>query len=366
MSISHYVLFYNHPEIGEQRFRLVVGTVYRIGSKNDNDIVIAQKDVSRHHAMLKVLDGTFHITDLNSKNGTLLNGKQIADTDFRCGDQIDISSVRLQVLEVGSSSYIDAPEIRPAEKGKAESNDHHDVTVGYRDQATIEDMVDLLEVTSAAVRRGAISDPLRWAIENFGLEGALVLYRDALDNVAMVASAGNVGPMVTGGETLSRLVREQDEGRKGGPTLCHVRELGEELLVAPLRMGHVLVVRFLGHPPAVVDLRSLMASVGAVLESTASRPEARPTAIALKPYRRTASDSSTDVSQDALMYEPQLSAELLALPLDEARQTFERWMVKGVIDSCAGNQTSAAEKLGVSRAGLFKILKRLGLSRNDK
>jgi two-component system response regulator HydG len=51
--------------------------------------------------------------------------------------------------------------------------------------------------------------------------------------------------------------------------------------------------------------------------------------------------------------------ELLGLPIEEARNRFERWLVETTLAECDGNQTKAAERLGMSRAGLFKKMRRL-------
>jgi transcriptional regulator with GAF, ATPase, and Fis domain len=47
--------------------------------------------------------------------------------------------------------------------------------------------------------------------------------------------------------------------------------------------------------------------------------------------------------------------------LDEARQTFERHFVSTALARSGGHQSRAAQALGVSRQGLAKLIKRLGL-----
>ena len=51
--------------------------------------------------------------------------------------------------------------------------------------------------------------------------------------------------------------------------------------------------------------------------------------------------------------------KLVDMPMEEARSHFERWMLRRVLDRCGGNQTKAARHLGLSRAGLFKKMKKL-------
>ena len=49
----------------------------RIGRDSRNDIVLADKSVTRFHAEVRPENGSFVIVDLKSRNGLWLNGKQI-------------------------------------------------------------------------------------------------------------------------------------------------------------------------------------------------------------------------------------------------------------------------------------------------
>jgi hypothetical protein len=48
-----------------------------IGRSADNDIVLSEDIVSRHHASLEWVDNTLYVTDAGSMNGTIVNGTQI-------------------------------------------------------------------------------------------------------------------------------------------------------------------------------------------------------------------------------------------------------------------------------------------------
>jgi DNA-binding NtrC family response regulator len=52
---------------------------------------------------------------------------------------------------------------------------------------------------------------------------------------------------------------------------------------------------------------------------------------------------------------------LSELSLAEARSRFEAWMIRSALASTSGNQTEAAQRLGMSRAGLFKKIRKLDL-----
>jgi len=261
--MTQFILVYSHPEMGEQRFDLAREKTYRIGSTDENDIVLAQNDVSRHHAILEVRDADFHITDLDSKNGTFVNGRRTAAANFQCGDLVSLSSARLVIVEAGSGVFMTDPELELDPSDPSASPIPEDTQV-YTGVASAEDMVALLVTTSTAVRTGSVGDPLSWAVERFGLKGAAVLYRDAEDNVAMVTSAGDLGPLVTSSDTLTRLARQQKRHR-AGTRIQQVSELDQSLLVAPMQRDHVLVVRFAGQPPSIGDIRAVIAAVEAVL-----------------------------------------------------------------------------------------------------
>ncbi|HQL30732.1 MAG TPA: FHA domain-containing protein [Thermoanaerobaculales bacterium] len=256
-------LVYSDPEHGEQRVALSGDRSWRIGASPDNDIVIGHNDISRHHAILRIRQGSSHITDLNSKNGTFVNGRRVASATVRIGDVIHLSSTRMVIEEQGAadaasgSAGDDTSPRRPP--GTAV-----DETQGFSGRASAEDIVPLLVTTAGAVRRGAIGEPLSWAVERFGLSALVVLYRDDDGNVSMVSSAGDLGALVRSSEALARIAREHG-GRQSGTRISEISELGEKLLVAPMQRDHVLVARFEGAPPAVGDMRAVIAAVEAVL-----------------------------------------------------------------------------------------------------
>ncbi|MCX7885966.1 MAG: FHA domain-containing protein [Verrucomicrobiae bacterium] len=67
-----------------------------IGRAMDNIIRLEDGTVSHHHAML-ILDGPdYKLRDLNSTNGTRVNGMRIVETKLTHGDQLRLGSVEMR------------------------------------------------------------------------------------------------------------------------------------------------------------------------------------------------------------------------------------------------------------------------------
>src|SRR5580658_3934074 len=65
--------------------------VMRIGRVPGNDLVLADLDISRHHAELrKSPTGSYEIVDLNSHNGTFVNGQRVSSKVLTETDLVSI------------------------------------------------------------------------------------------------------------------------------------------------------------------------------------------------------------------------------------------------------------------------------------
>jgi len=58
----------------------LVGRQLTIGRAGDSDLVVDDEYTSTHHAKLVFINGEWLIQDLDSTNGTLLDGKKVAST----------------------------------------------------------------------------------------------------------------------------------------------------------------------------------------------------------------------------------------------------------------------------------------------
>ncbi len=71
-----------------------------IGRLSECDIAIEDPNISRRHATITALDGTFRITDLGSTNGTKVNGSRISSQfELSHGDEITVGlfSIRFEI-----------------------------------------------------------------------------------------------------------------------------------------------------------------------------------------------------------------------------------------------------------------------------
>jgi ABC transport system ATP-binding/permease protein len=85
--------------------------VLRIGRAPDNDVVISDLGVSRHHAELRNVGSAYQIVDLDSHNGTFVNGQQIMSAPLTEGDIVGIgpSTFRLSGNEL--QEFVDTGDV---------------------------------------------------------------------------------------------------------------------------------------------------------------------------------------------------------------------------------------------------------------
>lgn len=93
-----------------------------IGRHADNDICLNDKAVSGHHAVIITILSDSFLEDLDSTNGTLVNGKQIAKHPLSDSDEINIgrNSLRYQGDQQDSDKDFDKTMIlRPSKVAAA-------------------------------------------------------------------------------------------------------------------------------------------------------------------------------------------------------------------------------------------------------
>jgi hypothetical protein len=69
----------------------------RIGRASDNDVILPDERVSRHHGVLASRQGTLVYTDLGSTNGSYVGGVSITEIALGQGDQLQLGDSTLTV-----------------------------------------------------------------------------------------------------------------------------------------------------------------------------------------------------------------------------------------------------------------------------
>ena len=80
----------------------------RIGREPDNDLVLSDLNVSRHHAELrKSPTGSYEIVDLGSHNGTFVNGQRVSSQLLTEQDLVSIGSSTFRLKDGELSQFVD-------------------------------------------------------------------------------------------------------------------------------------------------------------------------------------------------------------------------------------------------------------------
>ena len=85
-----------HRETGPaMRFDLG-GQLISIGRGAENDLILDDPQVSRHHCQLKLQQGAYSLTDMGSTNGSYVNGQRISEIALGPGDIIEVGGTRIE------------------------------------------------------------------------------------------------------------------------------------------------------------------------------------------------------------------------------------------------------------------------------
>jgi len=97
-----------------QAFPLPEDRALTIGRDANNDIQLEDRKLSRIHSQIEVMGGRCQIADLNSTNGTMVNGRRItAETWLQVNDEIELGMTRMKLVEVAAGP---APAAKPIEE----------------------------------------------------------------------------------------------------------------------------------------------------------------------------------------------------------------------------------------------------------
>ena len=86
---------------GDEHVHAFDGTGLTIGRSGDNDLVISDARVSRHHARISGRRGTLVYADLGSTNGSRVNGIEVGELVLGAGDRIELGDTVIIVEVAG-------------------------------------------------------------------------------------------------------------------------------------------------------------------------------------------------------------------------------------------------------------------------
>jgi len=103
-------------------YPLVEGSTLTIGRHPDNDIIIDNRAVSSHHARVEHRGGEIELIDLESKNGTQLNGKQVTQCILNNKDTVTIGKHDLRADWTDTMNVEKSDELQSQLAGELDQN----------------------------------------------------------------------------------------------------------------------------------------------------------------------------------------------------------------------------------------------------
>lgn len=102
---------------GKQKFFRIKKEITLLGRHVDCDLQVPVGDVSREHCQVIKEADKLLIRDLDSANGTFVNGKQITEIALKAGDQLSVGQITFVVQVDGQPEHI---KLEAVGSGKAE------------------------------------------------------------------------------------------------------------------------------------------------------------------------------------------------------------------------------------------------------
>ena len=83
----------------EKTFRILAGAIRTVGRATGADFIVDAPLVSRVHCRLTVLPGgDLEVKDLDSTNGTFVNGERVQTARLASGDRLQVGRMELVAL----------------------------------------------------------------------------------------------------------------------------------------------------------------------------------------------------------------------------------------------------------------------------
>jgi pSer/pThr/pTyr-binding forkhead associated (FHA) protein len=156
-----FILTYGAERGAKGRFPLPRGQTVTIGRALDADLRLPDGLTSRRHAEITVVDGHVVIEDLESANGTFVNGCRVRRAQLRLGDRvlIGVTSLELSLEATGAAPAAPAFQTRPVASARAVDSETTVVSAGRVIAGSVKEISlnDLLQLLSNTRKSGVLS-----------------------------------------------------------------------------------------------------------------------------------------------------------------------------------------------------------------
>jgi len=154
--MAKFVVFYNNELLKTYELD---EPVISIGRLPENTISIANMGVSRRHVKIEEdADRSYILSDLNSLNGTFVNGKRTKKVQLCSGDKIAIGKYSI-LYEEKSNSREYTPEMQSVDANKAEQREYTGSSDFSYVHRTTEPRMNLAPERSTIIQQAVEFDP---------------------------------------------------------------------------------------------------------------------------------------------------------------------------------------------------------------
>ncbi|NOT02535.1 MAG: SpoIIE family protein phosphatase [Phycisphaerales bacterium] len=197
-----------------RRVTLTPGS-YVLGRDPTCEIVIDDSSTSRRHVRIHHAEGGYHVEDMGSKNGTLLNNQRVANRRLRHQDELLIGSVQVRFIE-GAVDH--ASTVVVSDGGPRDDTTHYSSRSSalVLTERRLQMLYDLSErLTTIRDRNALLEDALNICFETLRFERGAIAVRRANSRAVDWPVVRNLRG--AGGElTISRSIlgRAMDHGER--------------------------------------------------------------------------------------------------------------------------------------------------------
>ena len=99
-----WILESSHDATERVTFRMPPGSVKTIGRSPGAEFIVDAALVSRLHCQLTATSDLLRVKDLDSTNGTYVNGKRVRHGELHDGDRLSVGRIELIVSRQGTAA----------------------------------------------------------------------------------------------------------------------------------------------------------------------------------------------------------------------------------------------------------------------